>query len=178
VEPHGNSLHADRWLLQQQQAMPRAMEQDGVQQDVEMDEGEELSMTSRTTGTSGADSTAAGAQQQGGLAELLPTDPFGDGHSSAAWERLQQEYMLRDATDLIEEEAEDPAALRLSEQDKQRLQVAFSKDFAALLQQQDCPAGKQMRAWLRQQLDLAELSYDDGYDDDDAPYGDQQRHRQ
>jgi hypothetical protein len=180
VEPHGNSLQADRWLhqqqQQQQQAMPRAMEQDGVQQDVEMDEGEELGMAARATGTSGADSTAAGAQPQGGLAKLLPKDPFEDRHSSAAWERLQQEYMLRDATELIEEEAEEPAALRLSEQDKQRLQVAFSRDFAAQLQQQECPAGKQVRAWLRQQLDIAELSYDDGYDDDAAPYGDQQQH--
>jgi hypothetical protein len=94
--------------------MPQAMEQDGVQQEVEMDVGEGHGMAARATGTSGADSSAAGAQPQGGLAELLPTDPFEDRHSSTAWERLQQEHMLGNATELIEEEAEDPAALRLS----------------------------------------------------------------
>jgi hypothetical protein len=81
--------------------------------------------------------------------------------------------MLRDATELIDDEAEDPAALRLSAQDKQRLQAAFSREFAAQLQQQECPAEQQVRAWLRQQLGIAQLSYDDGYDDEAAPYGDQ-----
>jgi hypothetical protein len=81
--------------------------------------------------------------------------------------------MLQDATELIGDEAEDPAELRLSDQDKQRLQAAFRKEFAAQLQQQECPAEQQVRAWLRQQLGIAQLSYDDGSDDDAAPYGDQ-----
>ena len=93
--------------------------------------------------------------------------------TAAAWERLQQEQMLQDATELVADEAEDPAARRLTAQDKRRLQAAFSRDFAAQLQQQECPAEQQVRTWLRQQLGISQLSYDDGYDDDAAPYGDQ-----
>jgi hypothetical protein len=86
--------------------------------------------------------------------------------------RLQLEQMLQDATEIAGDEADDPAERRLSEQDKQRLQTAFSEAFAVQLQQQECPAEQQVRSWLRSQLGITQCSYDDG-DDDAAPCGDQ-----
>ena len=171
AEAPTNSQHATE-QRQQQQAMT-GQGQASMQQDADMETDEEIHIAAPAAGTSGAARAAAGARFPGDPAEVLPNDPFGARHSSTVWERLQQEQMLQDATELIGDEAEDPAELRLSDQDKQRLQAAFRKEFAAQLQQQECPAEQQVRAWLRQQLGIAQLSYDDGSDDDAAPYGDQ-----
>ena len=58
---------------------------------------------------------AGDMQQQGAPEELLPNDPFGNGDGHAAWVRLQLQQMLQDATEIVEDEADDTAARRLSE---------------------------------------------------------------
>ena len=157
MDVHNSSQHTTQQqpLLQQRQQ----------QQDVDMDSGAGSGTAGAAAGASTAAGAAEGVQLQGPPAELLPSDPFGDQHSHDAWVRLQQEQMLRDATELVADEAEDSEARKLTAQDKRRLQAAFSRDFAAQLQQQDCPPELQVRTWLRQQLGISQLSYDDGEDD-------------
>jgi hypothetical protein len=133
---------------------------------------QEVAMELDAEDSAAAIGNAGDMQQQGAPEELLPNDPFGNGDGHAAWVRLQLQQMLQDATEIVEDEADDTTARRLSEQDKQRLQAAFRAAFADQLQQQECPAEQQVRAWLRSQLGIAQHSYDDG-DDDAAPPGDQ-----
>jgi hypothetical protein len=122
----------------------------------------------------GRDSVQQQGSQQLAMELLGPTgtedvamlDADAEHSSSDRWVREQLEIMLAEAVRLADDEADHPAARTISRADRQRLQQRFQQQFARVLRQRDAPPMPQLRTWIRQQLGIKELSYDDTCDSD------------